>query len=536
MGGGASVLLRPPLTLTHMKNLLVFALFLGFGLSRGFSDGQLNWFISNQCTTNISIAGWKVQTSFNGGAWADKSFTAGAVSAGSSQFAFYNPADVAGNTVAWRYVNGSGGTVVSGTYNCTGNESAVTVYTYILPNCSSNWYCARAIVRNVDSLTRNYRAFANGVAIETRAIAPGDLWEFIYCNSVYKPVYIARLNADGAIEDAAFFAQYGTNTSVINASTNSDFTALLNQYQGGTSNILWGTNAPNVGDSALYDALTKFANQNHIDLSALIGKDETYSNYVSVLTSNKIDIVVTNTAASTNWLSEINKNLTNGAAASNQIVSAFPTWGTNGQEALDKATQILDDGGVKSSMDRLKEKLAAPEISGPDEPDLTMEFMGRTIDLNPAHQWPGLAAMCRAGFELMLWVWFVTKMVNVFWDNLKLLGASKVSGVGNWQGAGVLGWGTGLFGMVTGIAVPAAFSAIFVFAMKWFLDHFFDKIAAGLNWGNWITLLGVGYALLDAWFPISTFISLTCTYWISSLSVGMVASTAMLAARHLLGK
>lgn len=399
----------------------------------------------------------------------------------------------------------------------------------------SNWFCARALVRNVDSVTHNYRAYANEVAMETRAVEPGGLWEFVYCNSVYTPVRIARLSSDGSEDQAAYYAQYGTNTSVINANTNIDFSAVGNQYQGGTTNILWGTNAPNVGDSALYDALTKFANQNHIDLTALLGKDEVFSNYVSVSTSNKIDIVVTNQAEiTTNWLAELNRNLTNGATASNMVVSAYPSWGTNGQEALDKAAQILEDGGVKSSMDRLKEKLAAPEISGPEEPDLTMEFMGRTIDLNPAHQWPGLAAMVRAGFELMLWIWFINKMVHVFWENLKLLSNAKTGGVGSWQGAGVLGWGTGLFGMFTGIAVPAAFSAIFIFAVKWFLDHFFDKIAAGLNWGNWITLLGVGYALIDAWFPISTWVSLTCTAWVSSLSVGFVASTAMIAARHLL--
>lgn len=423
---------------------------------------------------------------------------------------------------------------VTSYYNTATDQNKIIDW-YVQGQTVSNWFCARALVRNVDSVTHNYRAYANEVAIETRAVEPGGLWEFVYCNSVYTPVRIARLSSDGSEDQAAYYAQYGTNTSVINANTNIDFSAVGNQYQGGTTNILWGTNAPNVGDSALYDALTKFANQNHIDLTALLGKDEVFSNYVSVSTSNKIDIVVTNQAEiTTNWLAELNRNLTNGATASNMVVTAYPSWGTNGQEALDKAAQILEDGGVKSSMDRLKEKLAAPEISGPEEPDLTMEFMGRTIDLNPAHQWPGLAAMVRAGFELMLWIWFINKMVHVFWENLKLLSNAKTGGVGSWQGAGVLGWGTGLFGMFTGIAIPAAFSAIFIFAVKWFLDHFFDKIAAGLNWGNWITLLGVGYALIDAWFPISTWVSLTCTAWVSSLSVGFVASTAMIAARHLL--
>jgi len=125
-------------------------------------------------------------------------------------------------------------------------------------------------------------------------------------------------------------------------------------------------------------------------------------------------------------------------------------------------------------------------------------------------------------------------MVQIFWENLKILGNMKTGGVGSFAGTGILGWGTGLFGMITGIAIPAALTSLFILGVKYFLDLFLEKIAAGVNWGNWLTLLGVGYALLDAWFPIGTFITLTCTYWICSLTVGSVSSVLMMAARHLL--
>jgi len=436
-------------------------------------------------------------------------------------------------TIVWEVYNGS---AVVRTFTQVLGGPITRYETVPITATSSNWFCGKAIVKNLDIVSRVYAGYAGGVQREVRELAPGEPWEFSWCQSTYCVVEIKRLNSDGGPEET-YSGTYATNTTAT-ATTQNDFVDMGNQYQGGTTNILWGTNSPDLGSSAVYDAIGKFALQNHLDLNALLGQ----SNEVNVTLTNAVNVTVTNStdlSGLTNLLSQIRNNATNNADgnAYSNSVSGSTSAGTNFGSGESYTSGQFDSSGAGAKLTTLISRAAPGDLPGTgDGGDWNMVFCGATINLNPLAQFPEVATASLYGFTAVTWLAFFMAAAKLFFNTVRLATSVQTGGVPNLQVEAAT-FGGNIAGLLVALAVPAIFVAAWCILLNFVLGLFLDTFVESIGWSAWAGSLGSkGWYLLTSFLPVSLMITLSVTLATLHLTISKVIWIAAGASRFLFGK
>lgn len=200
----------------------------------------------------------------------------------------------------------------------------------LCPSVPDTNYCATIKIQNNDSVPRQYQIFKNGVAQEVAGkygivtsvncdgtskpyitLASGETGTYTFCATNYFTWTWQRWAVSDCYTDGTGGgATYNTNSASAPSVSTPTTTGSAQggaTYTGTTSNIVGNTS---IGDSAIFDAVSKFANQNHSDLTDL--KNKNWAPSVGVTNvNNNFNTNTTDMAGVTNLLKDIDKNLTN---------------------------------------------------------------------------------------------------------------------------------------------------------------------------------------------------------------------------------
>ena len=259
--------------------------------------------------------------------------------------------------------------------------------------------------------------------------------------------------------------------------------------------------------------------------------------------TNLLSQIVSNTMARTNDYSayETNKGLANFTAASNQMLSMIPNTATNSAAATAAATSAEGDYGITAFLSALNPSVPA-DASG--IPTMTMDFCGRTIDLNPVDMFPNVANISYLGFKIVAELLFLLEIGRLFWQVVQTKAASQTGGVPDmdvWGEGELLGFGGGFggnfIGVAVGLAVPTAFILIWSAAMAYIFSNLGVSISEAMNITAWSgQFSALSWALLTAFIPVNTLFTLLCTRITLQFTLAKIVSIAGNASRFLLGK
>lgn len=440
----------------------------------------------------------------------------------------------AGNLITVRIVLNSSGAVVASQEWGVGQTG--TNWYYVV---SSNWYCSKISVKNVDSVYAAFAFLVDGTMEDWSWVEPGKTWTKEKCDSVYHVLQFQRLSyasGEPTYDGDPFGQQQNwTNSSTGSVTPTNAVNNVDHQYSGSTTNINWGTNSPDPGIAAVYDALIKFAAVNHEDLQTVLNRNTYLSNYNSVTVSNSTDM-----SGVTNLLTQIRNNATNNAdgnSVSNQLSAGASGGGaTNWAFAEGQVNGVLDSSGVNTGLDTLIGRLGVPTLPGGDGSGWTMLFCGQTIDLNPVTRFPTVAAASILGFTVVLWVAFVRKMGELFTETVKTITAVQTGGVPNLE-AQAATFGGNVLGIAVALAVPLIFVTAWAILVAWLLNLFLSHFTEAIGFTSWASSLGgKGWYLLVSFFPVQLAVTLCLTGVVLHFTIGKVVLIAAGASRFLWGK
>jgi hypothetical protein len=222
------------------------------------------------------------------------------------------------------------------------------------------WCCVN--VRNTDGICHLYGAYTNNVlwAI-SQPIWPGGTFHQCITSSVPVSCYTETYFCYGEpFPTGTNGGTSGTNSnsgppggSGGGGNTGGGTQPPQSVYTGGTNGINWTnsgplntTNVVQIGDSAIYDELVKFANQNHADLNMLRTSTINVNLTNNLFVSNNItvtnNIAGTTNGISTNQLDQLVRGQQQGQ--SNKIASA-----TTAMQSVTNGAASLDGGTLKSA-------------------------------------------------------------------------------------------------------------------------------------------------------------------------------------------
>jgi len=226
-----------------------------------------------------------------------------------------------------------------------------------------------------------------------------------------------------------------------------------------------------------------------------------------------------------------NTNLLTGIYNSlNQTNFGMGTSATNGGDAMSLAEGLTDS--ISDSADSALSGLGtAPAIlSGGSAAGLSMEFMGRTLNFDPAEIYPGAGDFMRAGLMLVVALWLGRYLVDLYLKTATVYATSQTGGVpaiGPW----------GAIGLPLAIVVAAAIVALWVAVFALLFSNGLDYIGTiGATAGGVILGDGGALYLLNHFFPIAFILSACWTRLIAPFAVTKLIIITASAQRFLLGK
>lgn len=436
------------------------------------------------------------------------------------------------------YRNGPS-TQIGGTYN-QDSDWPSTLVIDVAGGCGvvSNWYCAKISMKNIDSVYRAYAYLVDGTLTEWKWLSPGEPWNKEKCDSVYHVLRFQALDYSQG-EPTLSGDPFGNQSNATNGTPAApdvagNFQAPGNQYQGGTTNIAWGTNAPNLGDSAIYDALTKFATQNHLDMNSLLS-----SNSTTVNLSNSVNVTVTNAtdlSSLSNLLTQIRNNATNNADGNSLSNRMDYSQGTNWATGQSYTEGVIASSGLGGKIDQFNEKFGQVDLPAPVLDDWEMEFCGQVINLNPITRFGSVANACLLGMTSVAWLGFGIWASRLFFNTVRVGSNAELGGVPDLSvEAGT--FGSNIIGYFVGLFVP------FVFVLGWtvllyaVLTNITDYMIAAIGWAEFQASLGAkAWYLLNAFFPVELLINLALITVTLTVTVSKIIWIACGASRFLFGK
>jgi len=310
------------------------------------------------------------------------------------------------------------------------------------------------------------------------------------------------------------------------------------------SPIQWsGTNDTRDGNNALYDALTKFAAQNDFNLRTLqsnaLRGTVLFSNIINVTASNNIVVNVTNSSGGSGT-NEINLSDTNIVSAINSFHHSY-TNGTGAEVDTNYSSAVA--GGTTSSApitEGIDEALAdlgsAPGILTGGSPDMTINFMGQELNLDPNHFLPGAMPLIKSLITLIATIFFSIHCAKLLWEASKTYSTAQTGGVPNIEGT-VFGIGGNVAGASLAIVIPAIFILVWVTAFLWFFSTVLPNLGAMTDAATGITLTNsTALYLLNSVFPISLLLTFAWTKVALYLGASKVIVLASSISRYLFGK
>lgn len=418
----------------------------------------------------------------------------------------------------WRGQKGSGGVgVVTNVWNVTTN--IVVQWYHTAPAASSNWFCGSVKVRNLDAVAHYYGGRTNGVILDIQSVPAGGEYSFTFCATNYFTVDAVKLNSDFAPDGNPITGNYTTNTTPATPSPVGDpGNGSGAQYAGGTSNILWGTNVPNVGDSALYDAMVKLGQQAHDDAVAIQLAMGSNGGTTLDLTGveEKLEQIRTNTAPR-----EVTTNAYNLSGTASNITSA-----TQVRAAVGEVTDV--DTGIET----LKGTLAGPgTISTPGASPTTIQLGAHAMIIDPMAdaRWSVVWTFALNFFTWVLIASFLTKVVVDAMTFLHAIASGQTTKVPNMI-FGVSAAGFGTIGNYLGVALVIG---IIVASLVVYAACLAVWIASFAEWSTWaaafarspVSTAGLGGAVSTGvnWlmhiFPVDLAVSLVTAYILFRLTM-----------------
>lgn len=225
-----------------------------------------------------------------------------------------------------------------------------------------------------------------------------------------------------------------------------------------------------------------------------------------------------------------------------RMTAMIPSTATNGTAAAAAAAAADGDYGV----DGMITGVGSPSLpsSSPSAPSMTMSFCGRTIDLDPVHQFPSVAAASLAGFRIVFLLAFLTEIGRMFWNLIKIRASTQTGGVPDLEvnaGFEALTFGGqvggNFIGVVVALVVPAIFVGLFSLCMAYLFAHVGFTVSDALQFTDFTNSLGgMGYYLLASFIPVNLLFSLAATRLTLTFTLGKLVALATSAARWLFGR
>lgn len=292
-----------------------------------------------------------------------------------------------------------------------------------------------------------------------------------------------------------------------------------------------GTNDTQEGFGAVYDAITKFAAQNDANLRALRTNS---SGGTSVSVSNNFSVSVTNinSGGETGIVDAINSfhnSFTNGTG------TGILSYQTNSAEVQALAESVINpsveliDGAISDLGD-------APTILDGGSPDMTINFMGQDLNLDPNVWLPGAMPLLKGLITLIATVFFSIHCSKLVWEATRTYASAQTGGVPNIEGT-IFGIGGNVAGATLATVIPGIFILVWVAVFYWLFTTVVGNLsdmgtaASGVALGNSTALY-----LLNSVFPISLLLTFAWTKVALYLGASKVVMLAATISRYLFGK
>jgi len=407
--------------------------------------------------------------------------------------------------------------------------------------------CSTLIIKNVDPVPRWFLVYTNGNPWQTDYINPGATKTFQYCVTNGTMIVTADRFALGGSDasDGHYTGTQSTNgvPSATGQNVGGDPSSGI-QYGGSTTNINWGTNTPDVGDSALYDLIQKIGQQAHSDaqtIAASAGSNGASAS-VNVSLTNNLTVQVTNTtdlSGVTNNLSALLDAATNngpGGSYSNAIMGKLSGGATNWSVAEGVVNGILNGIGIGSDVTTLAGKYEAPDVGDSGAPDMSLTFCGQILNLDPAIMFPGAVLVCYWGLTLIAYLQFGRSVAKLFSETVRGFQTQQLGGVPDMEVMAAT-FGGNVAGVAVALIVPIVFVGGFALMMHVVFGILINSIIGALHFSDFKNGLGsVGFYLLSTFFPLQTVLSLACTRITMQFTIGNLVIIASGVSRFLFGK
>lgn len=243
----------------------------------------------------------------------------------------------------------------------------------------------------------------------------------------------------------------------------------------------------------------------------------------------------------TNLLGQLLVQRTNSNYGSNvaSLAEMIPGTATNQALALSAGTTATAD--VQTEVGGVLGKIGnAPQIENLSAPDMTMSFMGDTIDLNPFAMFPTASNVARYGFAFALVIAFLYDVLKTFWKVVQSFNSAQTGGVPNLTVQGEL-LGTGIGGNFLGVGyailIPAVLIALWIAALVVVFSYVSTGFTSYLSLTTFAGGLGaIGLYLLSSLFPLNLFLTLLFTRLVLGFTAAQTVVVASSASRFLFGR
>ena len=405
---------------------------------------------------------------------------------------------------------------------CCGGTPCVTNYTSIVGGVFNN------------TATGLEYALNNGAGYVR---AGGTIGYVTNMSSSFVPAQLWVTSADGNTFTDPSWTSYSTNSDCETPTENSPplnhnlTNAMGGQYQGGTSNILWGTNVTMSGFSALVDALKETAAQAHEDAKRALtncpcgagardgGTNDYPEDWTNGITIKQL----------TNWFDEhkqasmsVSGSMTNGASA---LVA--------GRSALGSVV-----GDYDSLVDSLQGVGSGGGLTGAGSSSIfSFNFAGHTLDFGPESVIPGIMSAVKAAWTFLVLYAFAVWAGPWVYRVVETFSSVQTGGVPNLE-ATIGGCGGNIAGFVAAIAVPFAIIAVWVGVLTVFSSGVLSYVGMLPDASSGLGLNGNQGALylLNASFPVSLALGCASARVTLPLAGAKMALIASASSRFLVGK
>ena len=221
--------------------------------------------------------------------------------------------------------------------------------------------------------------------------------------------------------------------------------------------------------------------------------------------------------------------------------SYIPSSATNASVAQAAADAAQGDYGVDGLLSSLNPQLPS---ATPPAVNMTMEFCGQTIDLDPTHIFPGCADVSQTGFKIVFLLGFFLEVGRMFWELVKVRATAETGGVPDLDVSAMAEFlgiggeiGGNFLGAIIAIGIPFAFITLFSAAMSYLFSNLGYSIADAMGITDFSNSMGgIGWYLLATFIPVNLAFSLLCTRITLTFTLAKIVALASAAARYLWGK